>query len=166
MPVTNSAPAGIDPGSLAQKYNLLTTAPLTSLKVTFPYFSQRVIFQDHKMSQLMKLCYLSHRRPAKAQASLRIRAVSREPSLFAHMKSGSRRNQASSPTGWLRMRVWRTSLRRTKSTIISWHGSINQLCVMGRWINATVFQCQAVLLIWVMIEHGLAVFAADAGLVD
>ena len=43
------------------------------------------------MGQLMRLCYLSHRRPAKAQASLRIRAVSPEPSLFAHMKYGSRR---------------------------------------------------------------------------
>ena len=43
------------------------------------------------MSQLMRLWYLSHRRPAKAQASLRIRAVSPEHSLFAHMKYGSRR---------------------------------------------------------------------------
>ena len=38
----------------------------------------------------MRLWYLPHRRPAKAQASLRIRAVSPEPSLFAHMKYGSR----------------------------------------------------------------------------
>ena len=44
-----------------------------------------------KMSQLMKLWYLSHRRPAKAQASLRICAVSPEPSLFAHIKYGSKR---------------------------------------------------------------------------
>ena len=42
------------------------------------------------MSQLIRLCYLSHRRPAKAQASLCIRTVSPEPSLFAHMKYGSR----------------------------------------------------------------------------
>ena len=42
------------------------------------------------MSQHMRLWYLSHRRPAKAQASLRIRAVSPEPSLFAHTKYGSR----------------------------------------------------------------------------
>ena len=34
---------------------------------------------------------LSHRRLAKAQASLRIRAVLPEPSLFAHMKYGNRR---------------------------------------------------------------------------
>ena len=39
----------------------------------------------------MRLWYLSHRRPANAQASLRIRAVSPEPSLFAHMNYGSRR---------------------------------------------------------------------------
>ena len=38
--------------------------------------------------------YLSHRRPAKAQASLHIRAVSPEASLFAHMKYGSRRRMA------------------------------------------------------------------------
>ena len=43
------------------------------------------------MSQLTRLWYLSHRRPAKAQVSLRIGAVSPEPSLFAHMKYGSRR---------------------------------------------------------------------------
>ena len=46
--------------------------------------------QIKQMSQLMRLWYLSYRRPAKAQASLRIRAVSPEPSLFAHMKYGSR----------------------------------------------------------------------------
>ena len=39
----------------------------------------------------MRLWYLSHRRPAKAQASLRTRAVSPEPSLFAHIEYGSRR---------------------------------------------------------------------------
>ena len=43
-----------------------------------------------KMSQLVRLCYLSHRRPVKAQADLRIRAVSPEPSLFVYMKYGSR----------------------------------------------------------------------------
>ena len=80
------------------------------------------------MSQLVRLRFLSHRRPAKAQASMRIRAISPEPSLFAHMKYGSKtkgptKNQTSSPTGWLRMRVWKMNLRRTKSAIISWDGS-------------------------------------------
>ena len=42
----------------------------------------------------MRLWYLSYRRPAKAQASLRICAVSPEPSLFAHMKYGSRQRVA------------------------------------------------------------------------
>ena len=43
------------------------------------------------LSQLIRLWHLSHRRSAKAQASLRIRAVLPEPSLFANMKYGSRR---------------------------------------------------------------------------
>ena len=50
------------------------------------YISSRSV-----MSQLMRLWYLSHRRPAKAQASLRIRIVSPGSSLFAHMKYASRR---------------------------------------------------------------------------
>ena len=80
------------------------------------------------MSQLMRLWYLSHRRPAKAQSSLCIRAVSQEPSLFTYMNYGSRRRiqpkyQTSNTTEWLRMRVWRMNLRRTESAIISWAGS-------------------------------------------
>ena len=71
------------------------------------------------LSQLMRLWYLSHRRPAKAQASLHIRAVSPEPSLFAHMKNGSRR-KVGLKIRQLRLRAWRISLRRTKSAIISW----------------------------------------------
>ena len=47
-------------------------------------------YKIHDMSQLMRLWYLSHRRPAKAQASLRIFAVSPETLLFAHMKYGNR----------------------------------------------------------------------------
>ena len=37
---------------------------------------------------------------------------------------GPTKNQTSSPTGWLCMRVWRTSLQKTKSALISWDGSI------------------------------------------
>ena len=52
----------------------------------------RSFFSKHVyLSQLMRLWYLSHRQPTKAQASLHISAVSLEPSLFAHMKYGSRR---------------------------------------------------------------------------
>ena len=39
----------------------------------------------------MRFWYLSHRRPAKSQASLRICAVSPEPLLFAYKKYGNRR---------------------------------------------------------------------------
>ena len=85
------------------------------------------ISSPQHMSQLMRLWYLSNRWPAKAQASLHNSAVSPEPSLFANIWYGSRwsptKNQTSSPTGWLCMCVWRMSLRRTKSTIISWDGS-------------------------------------------
>ena len=56
----------------------------------------------------MRLWYLSNRRPAKVQASLWFRAVSPEPSLFTHIKNGSRRSQTSSPIGWLRMCIGRT----------------------------------------------------------
>ena len=43
-----------------------------------------------RMSQFMRIWYLSHMRAAKAQVRLRIRAVSPEPSLLAHSKKGRR----------------------------------------------------------------------------
>ena len=59
------------------------------------YFKMLYIEHIHmsainNLSLLMRLQYLSHRRPAKAQASLHIRTVWPEPSLFAHMNFGSR----------------------------------------------------------------------------
>ena len=90
----------------------------------------------------MRLWYLSHRRTAKAQARL----VSPEPSLIAHIKSGSRRrvwpkNQMRSPSGLLRMRVWRLSLRRTIIAIISWVGSFN--VILWSWLQVLVLnKCQ------------------------
>ena len=41
------------------------------------------------MDRVKRICYLSPMRAAKVQASLRIRAVSPEPSLFAHTNSES-----------------------------------------------------------------------------
>ena len=68
------------------------------------------------LSQLMRLWYLSHRRTAKAQASLRIHAVLPEPSLFAHMKYGSRQ------------RV-RPKIRHLTplDAIVSWAGSFKKI---------------------------------------
>ena len=43
---------------------------------------------------------------------------------------GSDQNQTSSFTGWLHMHFWRMSLRRTKSAIISWAGSISGIPVL------------------------------------
>ena len=53
----------------------------------------RIIFIERFCDNFLQLrfWYLSHKRSAKAQASLRIRAVSPEPSLFVHMNYGSRR---------------------------------------------------------------------------
>ena len=42
------------------------------------------------MGRAKRICYLSPMRAAKVQASLRIRAVSPEPSLLAHTSSESR----------------------------------------------------------------------------
>ena len=63
-------------------------------------------FLSEKCTLLYESMVLITRRPVKAQVS----AVSPNPSLFAHMKYGSRRRVRSrirrlAPTGWLRMRV-------------------------------------------------------------
>ena len=60
------------------------------------------------MDRVKRIGYLSPMRAAKVQASLRIRAVSPEPSLFAHTSSVKRNLQTEShipgDSEWLRMR--------------------------------------------------------------
>ena len=48
------------------------------------------IKDGNQMGRAKRICYLSPMRAAKVQASLRIRAVSPEPSLLAHTNSESR----------------------------------------------------------------------------
>ena len=48
------------------------------------------------------------------------------------------KHQTSSPTGWLRMRIWRMSLRRTKSAILSCAGSN---AFAGGGVGDTGFSC-------------------------
>ena len=82
------------------------------------------------LSQLMRLWYLPHRWPAKAQVSLHIHAVLPEPSLFEHMKYGSKqrvgpkiRHLAALDGCACMFEEW--ILQRTKSAIISWDGSFD-----------------------------------------
>ena len=71
---------------------------------------------------------VSHRRPVKAQTSLRICAVSPQPSLFANMKYGSRRRVQPKIRHLAPLDGWAYAFeewvyRGTKSAIISWAGS-------------------------------------------
>ena len=49
-------------------------------------------------------------------------------------KKGPTKDQTSSPTGWLRMLVWRMSLPRMISAIISWAGSFILSGILFEWI--------------------------------
>ena len=104
----------------------------------------------------MKLWYLSHRWPAKAQASMRIPAVSPEPSLFAHIKYGSRRRvrpkirHLAPLDGCAWANVWRMSLRRTKSTII-WHGSYWDIAFESVWLLLALTLIQTQALLWTSV---------------
>ena len=49
-----------------------------------------IILQGHYMDRVKRIWYLKPMQAAKVQASLRIRAVSPEPSLLAHTSSESR----------------------------------------------------------------------------
>ena len=83
----------------------------------------------------LELCYLLYEQdlkwasswdngtPAKTQASLRIRTVSPEPSLFAHTKYGRRRRVWPKKNNLAPLDGCACTLRRTKSTVMSWAGS-------------------------------------------
>ena len=89
------------------------------------------------MSQRMRLWYLSHRRPAKADEPTHPRSLARAFTVRTHevrrKTKGPTKNQTSSPTGWLRMCVWSSRLRRTESAIISCIESNSLLLLHVHW---------------------------------
>ena len=123
----------------------------------------------------MRLWYLAHGQPAKAQASLCICAVSPVPLLFAHMKYGSRQRvrrkiRHLAPVGWLCMRVWRMSLRRMKSAIISragsfelWHKKRNRSIVWLVVIQTGIFSVEPDLWLFVWNFLKIPVFCEQTG---
>ena len=64
-----------------------------------------VIGVDH-LDRVKRIWYLSHMRAAKVQASLRIRAVSPEPSLLAHTSSESRGTLRQKATSLAQLNDW------------------------------------------------------------
>ena len=72
---------------LSNKY--LQTRFMHNLNLHSHLYSKRCIYLDH-MDRVKRIWYLSLMRAATVQASLRIRAVSPEPSLLAHTSSESR----------------------------------------------------------------------------
>ena len=89
----------------------------------------------------MRLWYLSHRRPAKAQVSLRIHSVSPKPSLIVHMKYGGRwrvrpkiRHLALLDGCTWAFEEW--VYGEGKNTIISWAGSF-VFCAFWKLLTPT-----------------------------
>ena len=111
-------------------------------------------FRQHT-SQLMRLWYLSHRRPVKAQASLRIRAVSPEPALFAHITYGSSRRVTRKIRHLASLAgcacAFEDAFTEAKSTIISWHRSVTILILL-LVSNIPSNMLFYVTMFWAMIE--------------
>ena len=63
----------------------------TWVHISLDLYTIVVNFPTYNMDRVKRIWYLSPMRAAKVQASLRIRAVSPEPSLLAHISSESRR---------------------------------------------------------------------------
>ena len=131
----------------------------------------------HHQCQLMRLWYLSHRWPAHPLNLARAFTVCTDE--VWKQTNGRTKNQTFSPTGWLCMHVWRMSLQRMKSTIISSpfiifrdHSvspirgvSWNWDYIMPRcpenishgdyiWVELPIFcHILAILLVWICIPH-------------
>ena len=107
--------------------------------------------RNWQMSQLMRLWYLSHRRPAKAQANLHICAISSEPLLFAHMKYGSRRRvppkirhlaPLDGCTCTFEEWIWRTKKYHNLMTWLKWTNLYSELWYTLRGFS--LFLCQTI----------------------
>ena len=108
----------------------------------------------HYLSQLMRLWHLSHRRPAKAQASLRIHAVLPKPSLFTHMNYGSRLRV------WQKIRYlphWMTAHARLKNefmedekchNLMRWLIYFTSITQKAFWTSRCILEGNAVGVLW------------------
>ena len=99
-----------------------TNSPSFSLPV---YFTQKILNRLSKWQDLIIWASSWDYGTYHIGEKWRLRL---EPSLFVHMEYGSRRRvrpkiRLAPLDGWLRMCVWRMSLRRTKGIVNSWVGS-------------------------------------------
>ena len=73
-----------------QHREIILTGACMSMPDKFSIPTQQNLLYNYIMGRAKRIWYLSPMRAAKVQASLRIRAVSPEPSLLAHTSSESR----------------------------------------------------------------------------
>ena len=100
------------------------------------------------MSQLMRLWYLSHRRPAKAQASLRIHPVWSESSLSAWRNLGSLAShwahiEDSDQTGRMPRLIWVFAGHKLILLVLSCRGSYFE--IQRLWLISVAEQAVPVL---------------------
>ena len=68
-------------------------------------------YQDIELDRVKRIWYLSHMRAANVQASLRVRAVSPEPSLLAHTSSESRGTFRQKARSLAPLNVWACAVK-------------------------------------------------------
>ena len=83
----------------------------------------------------VKYMLSSHRRTAKALASLYICAVLPEPLLFAQIIYGPAKSQRFSFIEGLRMRVWRNTNHEMRRSLFLWVGSVITCWITGSWYS-------------------------------
>ena len=130
---------GSNQGPLDCKASMLTTAPwpllcfygeltkiILELSSNEPAHEIMVLYCIGDQWRLRRAC-------AFAQSRQSLRCLH---TWTMEVKKGQTKNQTSSLTGWLLMRIWRMNLRRTKSAKISWVGSNTLLICSNLRITA------------------------------
>ena len=92
----------------------------------------------YHLGRAKRIWYLSPMRAAKVQASLRIRAVSPEPSLLVHTSSESRgtfRQKSRSLASLNGLKFWNLSWRNARRHKFAWRGSFKVLIMKYMYTN-------------------------------
>ena len=121
---------------LAEKKKSLILSYVKSVDVFFLFlykkvfrYLKEVFVKKHEMSQSMRKGYLSHRRPAKVQASSLARAFAVRIHVVETLRKRLAKIQVCSPNMGLRTGIWRTT--NWKTIWFLFHMPSNVLILLG-----------------------------------
>ena len=136
-----SHPVGLDIWFLIRSFVYFHASCMRTAKALARPFAGRLCDEYHELAQLdrvKRIWYLSPMRAAKVQASLRIRPVSPEPPLLAHISSESRGTFRQKATSLASLNGWACAVKTCRDRMLEDTNSLDRAQLMVVWCKLKI----------------------------